>query len=99
MSIVCDRLFQFCSRTDDDSEEDLSDGERQKKNRSRFKKGSSNSDLDDIADQLADKFKSLVKDGDMADLEEVFDAMDEKRTGHISERQFSDVIKEDLKMK
>jgi Ca2+-binding EF-hand superfamily protein len=86
-------------RADEDSEEDFLDGERQKKNRSRFKKGSSNSDLDEIADQLADKFKSLVKDGDMADLEEVFDAIDDKGTGYISKKQFSDVIKEDLNMK
>ena len=64
-----------------------------------LKKGSSNSDLDEIADQLADQFKSLVKDGDMADLEEVFDAIDDKGTGYISKKQFSDVIKEDLNMK
>ena len=45
---------------------------KKRTNRSRFKKGENY--LDDIADQLADKFKR--KDGDM-DLEEVFDAMDE----------------------
>ena len=88
-------------RSREDSDEESDTKGNKKSNRSsnnRFKKRASGRDLEKFADKIADSFKDMVRDGDMLDLEEVFERMDEIDAGHISERQFITAITKDLDM-